>query len=154
MTAQRSGPRPQTSNEGPHRQLSAQSSPALWGTLVARAFALPHVIEHFSSVSPPSSRALLFDDLREVLVPETSLAPDGPLEPVHVHGVFDTSLHLCLPHDRAVEVCEAGWGEPHQFADFGTEIMVYGPRDAAELEITLGFIEESLAFAREANSPR
>ena len=47
------------------------------------------------------------------------------------------------------EVCELGWGEPHQFADFGTEIMVYGPRDESEIEIVLGFIGESIAYARE-----
>ena len=152
MTSPRAGERPETSTDGPHRQLTDRSSPALWGELVARAFALPHVVEHFSSVSPASSRALLFDDLREVVVPETSLAPDGPLEPVHIHGVFDTSIHLCLPSARAMEVCEAGWGEPHQYADFGTEIMIYGPRDAEELEVAVAFIEESLAFARAANA--
>ena len=34
-------------------------------------------------------------------------------------------------------------------ADFGTEIMVYGPRDESEIEIVLGFIGESIAYARE-----
>ncbi len=154
MLPHRAGERPETSIEGPHRQVSDRSSPALWGELVARAFALPHVVEYFSSVSPASSRALLFDDLREVVVPETSLAPKGPLEPVHLHGVFDTSVHLCLPAERATEVCEAGWGEPHHYADFGTETMVYGPRDAAELGVVLGFVAESLAFARESNRAR
>jgi hypothetical protein len=120
--------------------------------LVARAFAFPHVYEYFSSVPPATSRALLFDDQRDVVVAETSLAPNGPLEPVHIHGVTDTSIHLCLPAHRAVEVCAAGWGEAHQFAEFGTEIMVYGPRDAIELERVVGLIEESLAFARALNA--
>ncbi|HEY1531850.1 MAG TPA: hypothetical protein VGF80_13600 [Galbitalea sp.] len=147
----RTGTRPLTSTEGPHRQLSDQSSPALWGELIARATGLPHVREYFSSVSPATSRALLFDDLLDVVIAETSLAPDGPLEPVHIHGVADTSLHLCLPADRARAVCESGWGEPHQYGDFGTEIMVYGPRVEAELEIVLGLVEESLRFARVSN---
>jgi Family of unknown function (DUF5519) len=150
----RVGERPETSTEGPHRQVTERSSPAIWGQLIWRAFALPHVVEHFSSVSPASSRALLFDDLREVLVPETSLAPDGPLEPVHIHGVFDTSIHLCLPRDRAAAACALGWGEPHQYADYGTEIMIYGPRDEAELDVVIGFIEESLGTARALNTPR
>jgi phospholipase/carboxylesterase len=55
----------------------------------------------------------------------------------------------CEELGRAQEVCELGWGEPHQFADFGTEIMVYGPRDESEIEIVLGFIGESIAYARE-----
>ena len=151
MIPAREGSRPTTSNEGPHRQVDQLAPPAAWGELVARAFSLPHVVEHFSTVSPASSRALLFDDLRAVIAPETSLAPDGPLEPVHIHGVFDTSVHLCLPVERATEVCDLGWGEPHQFGDHGTEIMVYGPRTRDELDVVVGLIEESLAFAREFN---
>ena len=41
-----------------------------------------------------------------------------------------------------------GWAEPHQYADFGTEFMLYGPRDADELAAVMGVVEESLAFAR------
>jgi len=87
-----------------------------------------------------------------VRAPETSLSPPSePLEPVHIHGVTDTSIHLCLPVERANEVCRLGWGEAHPFGDFGTEIMVYGPRDGAELEVILSLIEESLTFARALN---
>jgi len=88
---------------------------------------------------------------RTVSAPETSLSPTEPLEPVHIHGVSDTSTHLCLPVERASVVCELGWGEAHPFGDFGTEIMVYGPRDEDELEIVLSIIEESLNFARALN---
>jgi hypothetical protein len=144
----RVGARPETSVEGPHRQLTDRSTPALWGELVARATTFSHVREYFSSVSPATTRALLFDDLDEVIDLGTSLAPEGPLEPVHIHGVADTSVHLCLPPGRAAEICRLGWGEPHQYADYGTEVMIYGPRDAAELEVVLGLIDESLQFAR------
>lgn len=144
----RPGPRPETSSEGPHRQLTQQSSPELWGRLVFEALRLPHVVEGRSSVSPVSSRALLFDDLVVPRIPSVSLASDGPLEPAHLHGVDDTSIHLCLPAERAAEVCELGWGELHQYGDYGTEIMVYGPRDDAELDVVVGVIRESLAFAR------
>lgn len=146
----RQGPRPATSTEGPHRQLDQQAPPELWGRLVAASFALPHVVEGHSQVSPASSRALLFDDLTDVVAEETSLATSPPLEPVHLHGVADTSIHLCLPGERAAQVCELGWGEPHGYADHDTEIMVYGPRDDAELEVVLGLIAESVAFARRA----
>ncbi len=60
----------------------------------------------------------------------------------------DTTLHLVLPPDRGVELVRLGWAEPHQYADFGTEFMVYGPRDSGELEAIVSFIEESLVFAR------
>jgi allantoinase len=148
----RTGQRPSVSTDGPQTQLDQRSSPELWGHLVAAAFALPHVIEASSSVSPASSRALLFDDLRVVSLPESSLAPEGPLEPVHLHGIHDTSVHLVLPRDRAAEVIDAGWAEAHQYGDFGTEVLVYGPRDADELAVIIGVIRESLAFAREANA--
>jgi phospholipase/carboxylesterase len=81
----------------------------------------------------------------------TSLSPNEPLEPVHIHGVTDTSTHLCLPVERAQEVCDLGWGEVHPFGDFGTEIMVYGPRNQDELTVILSIIQESLNFARALN---
>lgn len=71
-----------------------------------------------------------------------------PLEPVHIHGVNDTSIHLCLPKERATQVCHLGWAEPHKFADYDCEVMVYGPRNEDELQVVLMLIKESLAFAR------
>ena len=144
----KSGIRPKTSDTGPHSQTSDQSAPELWGRLIAEAIKLPHVVEGKSAVSPISSRALLFDDLTQITKPETSLTQTGPLEPVHIHGVHDTSIHLCLPKDRAQEICELGWGEPHKFAEYDTEIMIYGPRDSSELQVIIGLIQESIDFAR------
>lgn len=144
----RQGPRPATSDQGPHRQVEQQAGAALWGELVARTFALPGVIEGHSQVSPADSRAVFLADQPVERSPETSLAPGGRLEPVHVHGVTDTSVHLVLPPARGAQLVELGWAEPHQFGDFGTEFMVYGPRTEAELAIVLSIIEESLAFAR------
>ncbi len=148
----RSGVKPETSAAGPHSQLTQQSSAIFWNALVERTKLIPNVMHGVSSVSPRTSIALLFDDLTAISLPESSLSSKAPLEPVHIHGPHDTSLHLCLPLDRAQEVCELGWGEPHQFADFGTQIMIYGPRDELELETVLGFIQESLAFARGGDS--
>ena len=147
----RLGQRPETSTSGPHSQLTQQSSREIWEALVERALALPHVIRGTSAVSPITSVGLFFDDLTEIKVPSTSLSPNAPLEPVHIHGPHDTSTHLCLPTARAIEVCELGWGEPHQFESYGTEIMVYGPRDENELEIVLGFVAESFEYARANN---
>jgi hypothetical protein len=129
-------------------QLTQQSSPELWGRLVARTFQLPLVVEGHSQVSPASSRAVFLVDLPAERSPETSLAPGQRLEPVHLHGVDDTSLHLCLPADRGRQLTDLGWAEPHQYEDFGTEFMVYGPRTEAELEFVVAIIEESLEFAR------
>ena len=112
---------------------------------------LDGVAEGHSSVSPLPSRALLLTGQSVIVAPETSLSTSEPLEPVHIHGVTDTSAHLCLPAERANEICDLGWGEVHPFGDFGTEIMVYGPRDEEELEVILSIIDESLMFARTLN---
>ena len=149
--ARRRGERPQTAGTGPHRQLTQQATPERWGRLVFEALRIPHVVEGRSSVSPVSSRALLIDDVHDPLTPETSLAPVPPVEPAHLHGVTDTSVHLCLPVDRAAQVCDLGWGEPHGHADHATEIMVYGPRDDEELHIVLGLLRESVSFARQGD---
>jgi Family of unknown function (DUF5519) len=105
-------------------------------------------------VSPASSRAVFLVDVVEELSPETSLAPGKRLEPVHLHGVHDTSIHLCLPAARGAELTELGWAQPHQYEDFGTEYMVYGPRVDAELEFVLSIIAESLSSARQGLSAK
>ena len=147
----RKGERPATSVVGAHRQVTQQSSPEMWGRLVARATAPPHVVEGHSTVSLPSTRALFFDDLTDVRDPSTSLASNKRLEPVHLHGVKDTSLHLCLSQQRVLELCVTGWGEVHAHGDHGTEMMIYGPRDDEELDFVVSLITESLAFARDNN---
>ena len=97
----------------------------MWGELVARVFSLDSVEEDISQVSPASSRAVFLSDQPVERSPETSLAPGRRLEPVHLHGVQDTSIHLVLPPRRGEELVALGWAEPHQYADFGTEYMVY-----------------------------
>lgn len=144
----RAGSRPNVSVDGPQTQLTQRSSAALWGQLVARVFELQAVVEGHSQVSPPSSRAVFLTDLLIERAPETSLAPGRRLEPVHLHGVQDTSLHLCLPAARGAELTERGWGEPHQYEDFGTEFMIYGPRDKAELDFIVSIVVESVIYAR------
>jgi len=144
----RTGVRPDVSIEGPQRQLTQLSPPELWGRLVARCVQLESVVEGHSQVSPASSRALFLTDMPTERAAETSLAPGQRLEPVHLHGVDDTSLHLCLPQSRGAEVVAAGWGEPHQYEDFGTEFLIYGPRTGDELALVMALVEESFAFAR------
>ncbi|RIX31427.1 hypothetical protein D1781_06825 [Amnibacterium setariae] len=110
-------------------------------------FSLPGTLEGRSQVSPISSRAVFLSADEPEGAPGTSLAPGRRLEPVHVHGFEDTSVHLCLPAERGRELVELGWAEPHQFAELGTEFMVYGPRTEEELTVVLAIVEESLRFA-------
>ena len=145
----REGSRPRVSTSGPQRQLDQKSSPAVWGELVSAVFQLPGVVEGHSAVSPASSRAVFTEGVDVPIEPRRSLAPaDARSEPVHLHGVDDTSIHLVLPPDRGRELVELGWAEPHQYEDHGTEFLVYGPRDRHELEIVLTVIQESLAWSK------
>jgi phospholipase/carboxylesterase len=143
----RMGTRPETSTGEPQRQLTQRASPELWGRLVYEATRLPHVREgHAESVA--DARALIVADREEPAVPEATLAPGTSVEPVHLHGVHDTSTHLVLPQWRAGQVCADGWGVPRCIRGNGTEVLVYGPRDLAELAVVVGLIAESIAFAR------
>ncbi len=128
--------------------MSDKAPPEMWGRLVAEVFELDGVVEAHSQVSPASTRAVLLRDQAIERSPETSLAPGQKLEPVHLHGVDDTSLHLCLPQPRGQLLVDLGWAEPHQFGDFGTEFLVYGPRSPEELAVVLSIVEESIEFAR------
>ena len=146
----RSGGRPTLSMSGPQRQLDQRTPPALWGEMVAAVLALPGVVEGHSAVSPASSRAVFLEGVERAPSPERSLAPiDARFEPVHLHGVTDTSLHLVIHPAYGRRLSALGWAEPHQYGERGTEYLVYGPRDADELRVVVAIIRESLAWAVE-----
>ncbi|MGI8881481.1 MAG: luciferase family protein [Jatrophihabitans sp.] len=147
----RTGPRPTTSTHGPHRQLDQRATPELWGRLVHEAMALPGVTEGHSQVSPAPTRALLLLDLHVVGPTGSSLAAVLPVEPAHIHGVTDTSLHICLPAQLTAAAVDSGWAEPHQYADHPTEVMVYAPRDESELGIVVELVRSSIEFAMGAS---
>lgn len=144
----RSGERPRVSTEGPQTQLTDQSSRDVWDALAGAIFSLPGVVEGESSVSPQSTRAVFIEGMDTPRIPEASLAPDGRWEPAHLHGPDDTSLHLVLPRERGLELERLGWAEPHHYGEFGTEWLVYGPRDGAELDVVLAIVREGISWAR------
>ena len=69
----------------------------------------------------------------------------------HVHPPYDGSMHMMLPPEQVRELIAKGWGEAHPLALRGmipeTAVMVFGPRDAAEVEIALHLIGVSHEFA-------
>lgn len=145
----RSGDRPETSKEGPHSQRTQNASPRIWGELVAKAFAIEGVTQGHSRVSMADSMAGLVLELPKEHG-SWSLATDGPIEAFHIHGVTDTSIHAVLPPERAKEVIEKGWGEPHTYADFDTQIMLYAPRNSEETDILVGLLSESVEFSTDS----
>ena len=148
----RLGDRPRTTPTNPHTQLDQQPTDLAWvEELARRVFALPGVIEQPSRISVPGARAL-------VLAPEEATGPPEAFlidrEFAHLHPAPDHSLHAMLPAETVTEAVAAGWAEPHPVALRGlippTAVMLYAPRDEAELDVIEALVRASHAFARPA----
>ena len=148
----RAGARPRTTPTNPHTQLDQQPGDAgLIEELARRAFALPGVVEAPSRISVPGARALVLAPGEPAGPPEAFLVGR---EFAHLHPDPDHSLHAMLPPDTVAEAVEAGWAEPHPVAVRGlippTAVMLYAPRDEAELDVVERLLRASHAFARPA----
>jgi hypothetical protein len=146
----RAGERPRTTPTNPHTQLDQQPTDLRWiDELARRVFALPGVVEKPSRISVPGARALV-------------LAPDEPTGPpeaflidrefAHLHPAPDHSLHAMLPIELVRQAVASRWAEAHPVALRGlipaTAVMLYAPRDEAELDIIEQLVRASHAFAR------
>lgn len=145
----RAGQAPRTTLSNPHTQLDQQpDDPRLATSLAAYAFSLPHVVQRPSMISVPGARALWLEDSCEMGPPEAFMVGR---EFAHIHPDPDHSLHMMLPLDIVEHAIAGGWGEPHPVARLGlipaTAIMVYAPRDEAELAVVEGLVRASWAFA-------
>jgi uncharacterized protein (TIGR00369 family) len=142
----RRGPPPETTHPtreqpGPHQQLSDIPPRDLQEELLRRVRTLPDVEVGWSAISVPYARGFH-------LKPH---AAKGPTEAFlrgsefgHLHPEHDGSLHMSLPPALYDEVLQARWGEPHPIS--GT-MLVFGPRDAAELEVVWRLVCASYSWA-------
>jgi hypothetical protein len=145
---ERGGPRPRTTPTNPHTQLEQNPQRELVEELARRVFALPGVEERPSAVSVPGARALW---LREGV----AAGPPGAFmlgrEFAHVHPMPDGSLHAALPPEVAREAVRKGWAEQHPVARTGrippNVVMIYAPRDAGEVGVVAGLVEEAYRYA-------
>lgn len=147
---QRAGERPRTTPTNPHTQLDQQPTDLQWvEELAERIFALPGVAEEPSRISVPGARALVLQPDEPAGPPEAFLIDR---EFAHLHPAPDHSLHAMLPIETANEAVAAGWAEPHPVALRGliprTAVMLYAPRDEAELDVIETLVRASHAFAR------
>jgi hypothetical protein len=145
---ERSGYRPRTTPTNPHTQLEQNPEDAVVHELARKVFALADVEERPSAISVPGARALWLRDA----------VPTGPQEAfmigrefAHIHPMPDGSLHAALPPELAEEAIEKGWAEQHPVARMGyispNVVMIYAPRNAEEIEIVAGLVEESYRYA-------
>lgn len=70
----------------------------------------------------------------------------------HLHPSPDWSLHAALPPALAEEAVARGWAEVHPVARRGflpsNVVMIYAPRDEAEIEVVTGLVRAAHAYAR------
>jgi hypothetical protein len=151
----RTGPRPETGPAMPHQQLTQNAPLALQEALFTRAAGLPGVQVGRSGVSVPGARAFLLEDGLAAGPPEAFMFGT---EFAHLHPPYDGSLHLALPAEAAAGLERKGWGELHPLARMGvmppTTLMVFGPRDADELEVVWTIVQASHGFARGLDAER
>ena len=68
----------------------------------------------------------------------------------HQHPSYDGSLHLALPPALAADAVAKGWAVAHPLAGIRLArgmVMIYGPRNEAELATVAGIVETSHAYA-------
>jgi Family of unknown function (DUF5519) len=133
----RPGRRPATTGlEIPHDQLEQFSPPEIRAALIARVQALPGVFTGPSQVSEPASLAFR---VREPRGPWEAFLTPTQDEFGHVHR--SGFLHIMLPLPIIATLERAGWVERHpitrrpNFPD--TAVMVYAPRDEADLAVAV-----------------
>lgn len=125
----------------PHQQLDQRAPVDLQEQLFQRAAGLPGVRVGRSFVSLPESRAFHLDQEHAAGPAE---AFQRGTEFAHIHTDNDGSLHLTLPPEVYEAVLARGWGEPHPIS--GT-MMLFGPRDAGELEVAWHILVASWRWA-------
>lgn len=133
-------------------QRDQRSVPTMWVAVWDALRSVPGVIAGSSARGEDAARAVLVPSVINP-VAGTSFAPAGlPLEPAHLHGPADTSIHLVLPRARAALVVARGWARPCPLAVHGTELIMFGPRDEVELAIVTALARESVMWALAQNS--
>jgi phospholipase/carboxylesterase len=132
----------------PQQQESDNSPSDIQEQLYARVAALPGVSTRQSAISVPGARGFMV--VRGASAPLEAFLVPGAGEFAHLHPGHDGSLHLALPPALAADAIAKGWAVAHPLAGVRLArgmVMVYGPRDPAELDVVAGIVETSHAVA-------
>lgn len=146
--APRGGDRPGVSWTIPQQQESDNSPAEFQEQLFTHIVALPGVRSGQSAISVPDARGFMVD--RTPGAPLDAFLVPGVGEFAHLHPTYDGSLHLALPPTLAADAIAKGWAVAHPLAGIRLArgmVMVYGPRDAAEVDVVTGIVEASHAYA-------
>lgn len=120
----------------PHRQRSERADEALVDLLVAKINALAGV-----SVAT-----------RGGFVGRPFYGQHAPRWNAHIHHYEDGdhqdgSMHIAMPQSISAQVELAGWGERHPA--YPAMLLVYSPRDEAEVDTITQLVKLSYDFARQ-----
>ncbi|KAN0117247.1 hypothetical protein V8E51_003224 [Hyaloscypha variabilis] len=140
---ERAGPRPKIAGIAPQRQLDQPGCPEMYQILRTS-------LENLAVRHPESFRVgtSCFEKKGLALFARDPINPTCRGEICHVHH-SDRSMHMNLHPDDAKVVLEMGWGERHPLARGGWMkayvprefIMIYSPRNRAELDAVCRIIE-------------
>jgi hypothetical protein len=151
---ERRGPRPRTNPTNPHTQLEQNPKRDVVEELARRVFALPGVEERPSAISVPGARSLWLGAAVAAGPPEAFMVGR---EFAHIHPMPDGSLHAALPPGVAREAVRKGWAEQHPVARMGgippNVVMIYAPRDAEEVGVVVGLVEQAYRYAGGGAAP-
>ncbi|MEM1073775.1 MAG: hypothetical protein AAGI36_04945 [Pseudomonadota bacterium] len=144
----RRGPRPETTSELPHSQLTQHGPDEVIQKLHQWCFSLPDVENERSGISVPGSRALVLHESADCNQNAFMIGREF----AHIHPHPDSgSMHLKLAAEDARAVADAGWGEDHYLVTQGHYptglVMVFSPRDDTELEVVKEIVARSYKFA-------
>ncbi|KAI1373045.1 hypothetical protein F4677DRAFT_448871 [Hypoxylon crocopeplum] len=149
---QRSGARPDVPTfVGPQRQTSQRASADMRAAQEAFLHALAAANEALLRVMPSNLEGPLFNGLylqKGLAVRDEIRRLNG--EFAHPHG--EGSTHAVLSLVDAATAIESGWAERHRMSGMGSLIpwgfvLVYAPRDEAELGIWKEFVAASARYA-------
>jgi phospholipase/carboxylesterase len=132
----------------PQEQRSDTAPVELQEQLYARIAALPGVTSRESAISVPGARGFMLAQPR--LGPDDAFLVPAAGEFAHLHPGHDGSLHVALPPVLAADIVTTGWGVAHPLAGVRLTpgmVMVFGPRDADELDVVSGVVAAAHAWA-------
>jgi phospholipase/carboxylesterase len=150
----RAGERPVVSWTIPQQQETDNSPAEIGEELFARVAAWPGVSTGQSAISVPGARGLMVEPVPGTPA-DAFLVPQAG-EFAHLHPGHDGSLHLALPPALAADAITKGWAVAHPLAGIRLArgmVMIYGPRDAAELDVVTAIVKASYAYATGALGP-
>jgi hypothetical protein len=147
LLSARLGPRPRSSVSLPFRQLDQFPPEKIQRRLIELSSEMPHVHARQSRVASPGCLALCINDGMAAGPLEAFL--DGH-EFCHLHALPEGCIHAILPPSTIEVVVALGWAERHPVHRLGlmeTLVMIYAPRDEAELGVVVTLIECARQFA-------